>query len=81
MLLGSRTESRPAETFAKMMMKIFGFLFVGKLKKFRGIHAQKVAKAMIHIINQQNYFSKLEKNIFESNELMKIAENINHDKQ
>jgi len=81
MLLGSRTESRPAETFAKLIMKIFGFLFVGKLKKYRGIHAQTVAKAMIHIINQQNYFSTLEKNFFESNELLNISETINHDKQ
>ncbi|HSH52113.1 MAG TPA: NAD-dependent epimerase/dehydratase family protein [Bacteroidales bacterium] len=81
MLLGSRTESRPAETFGKIMMKVFGFLFMGNLKKFRGIHAQTVAKAMINIINQQNYFSKAGKNIFESDELKKIAEKNNHDKQ
>ncbi|MDY6799959.1 MAG: NAD-dependent epimerase/dehydratase family protein [Bacteroidota bacterium] len=81
MLLGKRNESRPTEALGKIIMKFCGFLFVGKLKKFRGIHAQTVAKAMIRIANQQNYFSKAGKNIFESDELKKIAEKNNHDKQ
>ncbi|MFO7843323.1 MAG: oxidoreductase [Bacteroidales bacterium] len=81
MLLGNRKESRPAETFGKIIMKVFGFLFVGKFKKYKGIHAQTVAKAMMYIANQQNYFLKTEKNIFESDDLMNITENNNHDRQ
>ncbi|MFP4023821.1 MAG: oxidoreductase [Thiohalospira sp.] len=81
MLLGNRNESRPAETIGKILMKVFGFLFIGKLKKYRGIHAQTVAKAMIQIVSKQNYFSEIDKNIFESDELENIAEKNNHDQQ
>ncbi len=81
MLLGNRNESRPAETIGKILMKIFAFLLIGRLKKYQGIHAQTVAKAMIQIVNQQKYFSEIGKNIFESDELKNIAEKNNHDQQ
>jgi uncharacterized protein YbjT (DUF2867 family) len=47
MLLGNRKESRPAETIGKILMKALGFLFIGKLKKYKAIEARKVARAMI----------------------------------
>jgi uncharacterized protein YbjT (DUF2867 family) len=47
MLLGDRKESRPAETIGKILMKALGFLFIGKLKKYKAIEARKVARAMI----------------------------------
>lgn len=81
MLLGSRNEPRLAESIGKIMMKIFGFLLLGKLKKYRAIHAKTVAKAMINIANQQNYFARIDKNIFESDELINIAEKKDDDRR
>lgn len=52
LLMGSRKESRTGEDAAKSFFKIFGFLFVGPLKKYRAIDAQKVAKAMHDIAKQ-----------------------------
>jgi uncharacterized protein YbjT (DUF2867 family) len=52
LLLGPRTESRPGEEAAKLFYKIFWFLLPDK---YKAIHAQKVAKAMIHFAaNKQN---------------------------
>lgn len=47
MLLGLRRESRPAEEIGKRISKALGFLFVGRLSKYRPIHAETVARAMI----------------------------------
>lgn len=47
-LLGPRQEVRVGELMGKFVMQTFGFLFIGPLKKYKGIHAQKVAKAMVH---------------------------------
>jgi len=81
MLLGKRDEARLAEAFGKFIMKIFSFLFVGKLKKYQGIHAQTVAKAMLYIAIHQDHFSTIEKNIFESDELINSIKKDIHDKQ
>lgn len=43
MLLGNRSESRFGESMGKIIMKIFGFIFVGKLKKYKAIEAEIVA--------------------------------------
>ncbi len=51
MLLGARDESRPAETFGKIAMQAFSFLFIGGLKKYKAIHAHTVAKAMVKVAN------------------------------
>jgi uncharacterized protein YbjT (DUF2867 family) len=45
LLLGSRTESRPGESAAKVFMGLFGFLVP---QKYKGIRASKVAKAMLY---------------------------------
>lgn len=47
MLMGKRSEFRFGELVGKGFMKIFGFLFIGKMKKYRGIEASTVAEAMI----------------------------------
>ena len=51
MLLGPRTESRPAETIGKIAMEAISFLFIGGLKKYKAIPAHTVAKAMISVAN------------------------------
>lgn len=81
MLLGTREESRLAESFGKMVMKIFGFLLFGKLRKYRAIHAKTVAQAMINITHQQKHFAKIDQYIFESDELINIAEKKDDDKR
>lgn len=68
MLLGERKETRIAESLGKAIMPLINFLLVGKMKKYRSIHAGIVAKAMVQIANG-NYTQK----IFESDELKELA--------
>jgi len=49
MLLGHRKEFRLAESIGKAIMKALGFLFIGGLKKYKGIEATVVANAMIKL--------------------------------
>jgi len=46
-LMGNRKEFRLGEKFASVLMKGLGFLFVGKLRKYRGIHVDRIAERMI----------------------------------
>ncbi|MGI8637156.1 MAG: NAD(P)H-binding protein [Segetibacter sp.] len=46
-LLGKRKEIRLGEMIGKSLMKVLSVLFVGGLKKYRGIKDETVAKAMI----------------------------------
>jgi len=69
-LLGPRKEFRFGEIFGRLFMSIFNFLFFGKLKKYRGIHAVSVAKSMIEIANMPT-----NKIYFESDELAEITRN------
>ncbi len=64
LLMGDRHEFRIGERVAVFIMKLTGWLFVGPLKKFRGIKASTVAKAMIQVTQLP-----VEKIIVESNEL------------
>jgi uncharacterized protein YbjT (DUF2867 family) len=48
LLMGDRKEKRGGEKIAQVIMGSLGFLFVGPLLKFKGIHADVVAKAMIN---------------------------------
>ena len=52
LLMGNRTEKRGGEKFAQIMMGGLGFLFTGPLLKYKGIHADTVAKAMINAARQ-----------------------------
>ena len=47
LLMGNRTENRNGEKFAQAAMRTLGFLFIGPLLKYKGIHADVVARAMI----------------------------------
>jgi uncharacterized protein YbjT (DUF2867 family) len=49
MLLGERAESRRGEKAGIAAMKLFSFAIVGPWKKYRPIHAQIVANAMIRV--------------------------------
>ncbi|MEI7595353.1 MAG: oxidoreductase [Bacteroidota bacterium] len=46
-LLGNRDERRLGESFAKFIIKLFSFLMIGPLKKYKGISAYKVANSLI----------------------------------
>jgi uncharacterized protein YbjT (DUF2867 family) len=52
LLLGKRNEFRFGEMIAQKIMPLIGFLFVGGLKKYRGIKAKVVAKAMQHLAKE-----------------------------
>lgn len=49
LLLGKRNEKRTGERLAIFFFKIFGFLMMGSLKKYRAIEASTVARAMVRI--------------------------------
>jgi uncharacterized protein YbjT (DUF2867 family) len=53
LLLGKRTESRGGEKVAVVLMKVLSIVLIGKLRKYRGIEAQTVAKGMIHTAKEQ----------------------------
>jgi len=69
MLLGSRTESRPGESIGKILMKAFGWLLTGKLKKYKAIHAETVAKAMVKIAGSGD-----PRSVFESDTISLIGQ-------
>jgi uncharacterized protein YbjT (DUF2867 family) len=51
-ILGKRNQQRLLDSIAKGFIKAIGFLLVGPLRRFRGIHANTIAKAMIRIIKE-----------------------------
>ena len=69
-LMGNRKKKRFGEKIGIFLFKLFSPLFLGPLKKMKLIHSEKVAKAMINISK-----GDLQKVIFESNEIVKVAKN------
>jgi len=69
LLLGNRKEFRFGEKIAILFFKIFSFIFVGPLKKYKGIKAEDVAKGMIMLAK-----SGIGKVTVESNIIKKIAD-------
>lgn len=69
MLLGPRKEFRFGEAAGKVAMKLVTPLMFGKFKKYRGIHAEDVAAAMLTISATNTEGAK----IYESDELQQIA--------
>lgn len=65
LLMGNRMEKRGGEKIAQVVMGSLGFLFAGPLLKYKGIHADVVAGAMINAAkkNISGY------NIYESGEM------------
>lgn len=53
MLLGDRKEFRLGELIGKFFMKLFSFIFIGGIKKYKAIEAKVVAKAMIELSKNQ----------------------------
>ena len=68
-LIGNRVEFRLGEKIAIYLLKLFGFLMIGGMKKFRGISAANVAKAMI-VLSSDEWLGL---NIIESDEIERIA--------
>ena len=53
LLLGNRKENRIGERIAKFIFKNLSFIFIGKLRPFKAIHARNVARAVMYIKNNQ----------------------------
>ena len=53
LLLGDRNENRIGEKIAKFIFKSLSFIFIGKLRPFKAIHAKNVAKAIMYIKKNQ----------------------------
>ncbi len=70
MLLGKREEFRLSEEIGKVFIRLFSFLLLGKLKKYKGIYDEELAKAMI-------YLSKVnpQQKIYHSDELKELSKN------
>lgn len=66
MLLGDRTEFRFGESIGKIVMQLFSFLFIGKLKRYKAIHVNHVASAMI----KQSKLNKPGNTIIENEEMI-----------
>lgn len=52
LLMGQRNEKRAGEKLAQVIMQFLGFLFVGKLLKYKGIEGSRVAASMINAARQ-----------------------------
>ena len=62
------TENRIGEKIGIFVMKSFSPLFLGKMKKYKPIKVENVAKAMVKAV-ENDY----QNNILESDEIMKIS--------
>jgi uncharacterized protein YbjT (DUF2867 family) len=61
LLLGKRNEFRFGERIGALTMKPLSYLMIGKLKKYKPIHAKKVAHAMFYFtIHTQEDFQVIE---------------------
>ena len=67
-LIGNRKEKRVSETIGIFVFKLLSPLLLGPLKKMKPIHSEIVASAMIAATNEN-----LEKNTFESNEIVELV--------
>lgn len=65
---GKREESRPLEYAWKKIMNLGDNFLVGKLKKYRSIHPETIATAMIYLAN-----TKYSSGRIESDEIKRIA--------
>lgn len=63
LLLGKRNEFRFGEKVGIFLYKIFSFIFVGPLKKYKGINAEDVAKSMIMLAQNGKGIITVESNI------------------
>jgi uncharacterized protein YbjT (DUF2867 family) len=68
LIAGDRGEKRFFENFAKQAFKILNYALIGPLKKYRSIHPETIATAML-IVSNGGY----EKSLIESDEIKEIA--------
>lgn len=68
LLLGNRRESRPGEKIGQIAMPLFSFLMIGKWSKYKPIHAEDVAQAMIAAAKQ----NKTGLSIYEHTQIKKL---------
>ena len=52
MLIGKRSESRPAEFIAQKLMPFFDVFLLGKTRKYHSIEAKKVAESMLYNLHK-----------------------------
>jgi uncharacterized protein YbjT (DUF2867 family) len=69
LLLGDRKEFRFGEQVGAVVMKIFSFLLIGSLKKYKAIHGDTVAKALFTVAQK----SKKGFTIYESDLLEQLG--------
>jgi uncharacterized protein YbjT (DUF2867 family) len=72
LIAGDRQEKRFFENLAKQAMKILNYALIGPLKKYRSIHPETIARAML-IVTNKDYG----KSIIESEEIKEIAAEAN----
>ena len=70
---GDRDESRPMEYAWKKIMALGDHLLVGKLKKYRSIHPETIASAMVYLANAKYASGRIE-----SDEIKRIADKNNN---
>jgi len=71
LLMGKREESRLGEILAVIFMKVLGWTFIGPLRKYKGITANNVAKAMIRLS-----MHPADKMVYESDALQEMVRNM-----
>jgi uncharacterized protein YbjT (DUF2867 family) len=68
LIAGDRGEKRFFENVARQVMKILNYVLIGPLKKYRSIHPETIARAMLIVANKG-----FNKSIIESDEIKRIA--------
>lgn len=67
-IIGNRGEKRFGESIGVGVIKLLRFFLVGKLRKYRGIEAEKIADTMIRLANEKPDF-----NVIESDKIQEIS--------
>ena len=70
MLLGERTESRPAETVARVLAPMINPFLVGGTSIYRGIDPERVAMAMVAAASEEVHGRK----VYYYNEMMRLGQ-------
>ncbi|MCL5246371.1 NAD(P)H-binding protein [Cellulophaga sp. 20_2_10] len=60
LIAGKRKEKRLGEWLAKQFLKVFQFLLIGSLKKYKPIHPETIAKAMVWLGNNEENATKIQ---------------------
>ena len=71
LISGDRKEKRTFEKIFKQVMKVGNYLLVGPLEKYRSIHPEEIARAMIEVAN--NSFPEVR---IESDKIKEIAKTV-----